>query len=386
MKFLGIQQQPGWENLGELEKILCEIRNFPGIVSVLEIELLKKKLASVAQGESFLLQGGDCAESFQDFSEKNIVTHLETMLDMVSVLGAKSKIPIVRVGRIAGQFAKPRSFDNETRLGVTLPAYRGDAVNGYEFSFAARKPDPKRLLQAYYVSVAVYSFIKNFFQASREDFFVSHEALLLDYEAALVKNVAKQNSFYATSGHFLWVGERTRDVAGAHVEFLAKVRNPIGVKLSSNVSSEEVLALIDKLDPERELGRLTFITRMGHEKIRDVLPELVSKVKASGAKVLWVCDPMHGNTFLSNNGYKTRMFDHIVDEVRGFFAVHKALGTVAGGLHVEFTGEDVFECLGGTNSLEESFLGEKYKSLCDPRLNYGQVLSLLSITSGLLVA
>jgi len=325
---------------------------------------------------------------------------------------------------MAGQFAKPRSSNDETREGLTLPAYRGDAVNGYDFTEASRTNDPKRLLQAYHTSASTLNLIRAFTQGGFADlrsvhewnrgftnnpanvryeslakeidraikfmaacgadfdalktteFYVSHEALLFDYERPMTRIDSRTGTPYDTSGHFVWIGERTRQLDGAHVDFMARLRNPIGVKLGPNTSVSDVLALMDKLDPNREPGRLTFISRMGATKIREALPALVEAVRDAGAQPLWITDPMHGNGITTKNGYKSRRFDDVMDEVRGFFEVHRAAGTVPGGIHIELTGDDVAECLGGSEQIDESTLEERYESLCDPRLNHMQSLEL----------
>jgi 3-deoxy-7-phosphoheptulonate synthase len=343
---------------------------------------------------------------------------------MAVVLTYGASLPVVKMGRMAGQFAKPRSSNDETRDGVTLPAYRGDAVNGYDFTAESRAHDPQRLLQAYHTSASTLNLIRAFTMGGFADlrsvhewnrgfttnpanvryeslakeidraikfmaacgadfdalktteFYVSHEALLFDYERPMTRIDSRTGTPYSTSGHFVWVGERTRQMDGAHIDFVSRLRNPIGVKLGPNTKGADVLELIEKLDPNREPGRLTFITRMGATKIRDVLPALVETVKNSGANPLWITDPMHGNGITTKNGYKSRRFEEIMDEVRGFFEVHRAAGTVPGGLHVELTGDDVAECLGGSEMIDESTLEERYESLCDPRLNHSQSLEL----------
>jgi 3-deoxy-7-phosphoheptulonate synthase len=352
---------------------------------------------------------------------------------MAAILQYYSSLPVIKVGRMAGQFAKPRSSDTETRDGVTLPAYRGDAVNDLEFTEAARKPDPKRLVRVYNTSAATLNLVRAFTQGGFADlrkvhdwnkgfvkdtpyaaryeamateigraldfmrsagvdpeefktveFFSSHEALILEYEKALTRIDSRTGSPYDVSGHFIWIGERTRQLDGAHIDFAAKVRNPIGVKLGPKTTVDDALKLIDKLDPDREPGRLTFITRMGAGKIREILPALVDGVTKSGAKVLWVCDPMHGNTFESSTGYKTRQFEDVMDEVKGFFEVHKGLGTHPGGVHIELTGDDVTECLGGGAKISAADLATRYETACDPRLNHTQSLELAFLVAEML--
>jgi len=418
-------QQPTYTDSAELESVLAKLRVLPPLVFAGECDELRAKMASVAAGEAFLLQGGDCAETFDGVTAANIQGKLRTLLSMAVVLTYAAQVPIVKVGRMAGQYAKPRSADVETRGAVTLPAYRGDAVNGVDFTEAARRPDPQRLLGVYNASAAtlnltrafvtggfahlrsVHSWNANFVKTSaagvqyqnlageidralafmaacgineREfatvDFYSSHEALLLEYEHALTRIDSRSSEPYDTSGHFLWIGERTRQLNGAHVELMRHVRNPLGVKLGPTTTADTALELADRLDPEHEAGRITFITRMGAGKIRDLLPDVVSKVTASGRQVAWVCDPMHGNTFEAANGYKTRAFSDVMEELNGFFDVHEELGTWPGGVHVELTGDDVTECVGGGDELVEADLVNRYETLCDPRLNRNQSLEL----------
>ncbi|WP_136610104.1 class II 3-deoxy-7-phosphoheptulonate synthase [Sinomonas albida] len=426
---LPASQQPSWSDAGTFKRSVAELSVLPPLVFAGEVDLLRHRLADAAQGRAFLLQGGDCAETFEAATADRISARVRTILQMAVVLTYGAAMPVIKMGRMAGQFAKPRSSDTETREGVTLPAYRGDIVNGYEFTPETRAHDAGRMLQAYHTSAATLNLIRAFTQGGfadlrlvhawnqgftknpaharyeslareidraitfmgscgadfealkRVEFFASHEALLLDYERALTRIDSRTGLPYDTSAHFLWIGERTRELDHAHVDFLSRVRNPIGVKLGPGVSGDDALRLIDKLDPEREPGRLTFITRMGAKNIREKLPAVVEKVTASGAKVLWVTDPMHGNTVTSRNGYKTRRFDDVVDEVRGFFEVHHALGTVPGGLHMEMTGDDVAECLGGSDPIDEAAFEDRYESVCDPRLNHMQSLEMAFLVS-----
>jgi 3-deoxy-7-phosphoheptulonate synthase len=352
---------------------------------------------------------------------------------MAAVLQYYSSLPVIKVGRMAGQFAKPRSNDFETRGEVTLPAYRGDAVNDIEFTEASRTPDPQRLVRVYNTSAATLNLVRAFTQGGfadlrqvhewnkgfirdskvgeryeqmaneigralafmksagvdpasfkSVDFFSSHEALIMEYEKALTRIDSRTGDAYDVSGHFIWIGERTRQLDGAHVDFASKVRNPIGIKLGPKSTVEDALALIDKLDPNREPGRITFITRMGAKNIRQILPALVDGVTKSGAKVLWVCDPMHGNTYEAPTGYKTRSFDDVMDEVKGFFEVHKALGTHPGGVHIELTGDDVTECVGGGEEISHEDLASRYETACDPRLNHAQSLELAFLVAEML--
>ena len=429
---LPAEQQPSWAGSDALAAATAELSTFPPLVFAGECDNLRDRLASAARGESFLLQGGDCAETFADATADAIRRRVRTILQMAVVLMYGGGLPVVKMGRMAGQFAKPRSTDTETRQGVTLPAYRGDAVNAYEFSEASRAHDPQRLVRAYHTSASTLNLIRAFttggfadlrqvhewnhgftsnpanaryevvareidkamrfmaacgadFEGLRGvEFFASHEALLLDYERALTRIDSRTQAPYATSAHFIWIGERTRRLDGAHIELAARVQNPIGVKLGPTTSPDDALALIDRLDPDRTPGRLTFITRMGAGRIRDVLPAVVEKVQSSGAQPLWITDPMHGNTFSSASGYKTRRFDDVIDEVRGFFEVHRALGTVPGGLHVELTGDDVTECMGGSDEISDAALATRYESVCDPRLNHQQSLEMAFLVAEML--
>ncbi|WP_422631963.1 class II 3-deoxy-7-phosphoheptulonate synthase [Pseudokineococcus basanitobsidens] len=425
-------QQPAWPDAEALERATAELSALPPLVFAGEVDRLRSRLAEAAQGRAFVLQGGDCAETFADATADAIRRRVKTVLQMAVVLTYGASLPVVKMGRMAGQFAKPRSSDAETRDGVTLPAYRGDAVNGFAFTPEARTPDPQRLVKAYHTAASTLNLIRAFtsggfadlrqvhewnrgfvansattayadlageidramafmaacgadFDALRStEMFASHEALLLDYERALTRIDSRTRLPYDVSAHFLWIGERTRDVDGAHVDLLSRVRNPLGVKLGPTTTPEQALALADRLDPEREPGRLTFVTRMGAGRIRDVLPELVRAVDDAGRTPLWVCDPMHGNTFTSSSGYKTRRFDEVVDEVRGFFEVHRAAGTVPGGLHIELTGDDVTEVLGGSLDIDDAALASRYETLCDPRLNHQQSLELAFLAADML--
>lgn len=421
---LPIKQQPAWPDQAEVELVSAELAALPPLVFAGEVDEMRQRLGEAAAGRAFLLQGGDCAETFAGATADKIRNRVKTVLQMAVVLTYGASMPIVKMGRMAGQFAKPRSSDTETRGDVTLPAFRGEIVNGYDFTEGSRTADPRRLLQAYHTSVSTLNLIRAFTQGGfadlrevhawnkgfaanpankkyeqmaieidravkfmeaagadfeslkRVDFFTGHEGLLMDYERPLTRIDSRTGDAYDTSAHFIWVGERTRELDGAHIDFVSKIRNPIGVKLGPTTTPETALALIDKLDPEREPGRLTFITRMGAGKIRDALPPLLEAVKASGAQPLWVTDPMHGNGFATPNGFKTRRFDDVVDEVRGFFDAHRAVGTHPGGIHVELTGDDVTECLGGSEEIDEAGLATRYESLCDPRLNHMQSLEL----------
>lgn len=425
-------QQPVWPDEDHRAQVFTQLRTAPPLVFAGEADQLASRIAQASRGEAFVLMGGDCAETFADSTADRIRNKIRTILQMSAVLTYGASMPIVKMGRMAGQFAKPRSSDTETRDGVTLPTYRGDAVNGFPFTEEARTPDPARLWQMYTTSAStlnlmrafttggfadlreVHSWNQGFVQSSgyaryealagqidkavkfmaacgydfdalrSVEFYAAHEALLLDYEEALARVDSRSGEIYGCSGHFLWIGERTRQLDGAHVEFLRQVTNPIGVKLGPEASVDDALRLIDALDPERRPGRLTFITRMGASKIRDRLPALVEGVAASGAQVTWVTDPMHGNTITTSNGYKSRRFEDILDEVTGFFEVHKALGTVPGGLHMELTGDDVTEVLGGTGEIDEVGLERRYETLVDPRLNHQQSLELAFLVAEML--
>ncbi len=418
-------QQPIYPDADQLAEVIRRLRRLPPLVFAGECDDLRAKMASVGAGEAFLLQGGDCAETFEGVTADNIQGKLRVLLSMAVVLTYAAQVPIVKLGRMAGQYAKPRSRNDETRDGVTLPAYRGDAVNGFAFTPESRNPDPNRLLGVYNASAAtlnlsrafltggfahlrsVHSWNADFVKNSRAgeryqhlaseieralafmvacgvnegafrtvDFYASHEALILEYEHALTRIDSRTQQPYDVSGHFLWVGERTRQLDGAHVEMLRHVRNPLGVKLGPTTTADVALELADRLDPDHEPGRITFITRMGSDRIRDLLPEVVAKVTASGRQVAWVCDPMHGNTFETSAGYKTRAFSDVIAEVNGFFDVHDELGTWPGGVHVELTGDDVTECVGGGDDLVEADLVNRYETACDPRLNRNQSLEL----------
>lgn len=421
---LEAKQQPQWPDAGAVQRASQELSTQPPLVFAGEADQLRARLAAAARGEAFLLQGGDCAETFEAATADKIRDRVKTLLQMAVVLTYGASMPVIKVGRMAGQFAKPRSSDTETRDGVTLPAYRGDLVNGYDFTEASRAVDPQRLVQGYHVSASTLNLIRAFTQGgfadlrqvhewnkgfvatpanqryeslaaeidralkfmdacgvdhtalTQTEFYVSHEALLLDYERPMIRIDSRTGLPYDTSGHMLWIGERTRDLDGAHVDLMSRVRNPIGVKLGPTATVDDALRLIDKLDPEREPGRLTFITRMGAGKIRDVLPGLLAGVRDSGAQPLWITDPMHGNGITTATGYKTRRFDDVMDELRGFFEAHREVGTFPGGIHVELTGDDVTECLGGSENIDEETLATRYESLCDPRLNHHQSLEL----------
>jgi 3-deoxy-7-phosphoheptulonate synthase len=418
-------QQPDWPDPDRLTEVTTELASLPPLVFAGECDLLTERLAAVSRGEAFVLQGGDCAETFTGTTAADVRAKLRTLLQMAVVLTYGASVPIVKIGRMAGQFGKPRSKPTEVRGGIELPAYRGDAVNGLEFTARARIPDPERLLRAYHCSAVTLNLCRAFTTGGYADlhqvhawnqdfvadspagqrydrlageidralsfmracgadpselrtveFYSSHEALLLDYDYAMAKVDSRTGRIYDTSTHFPWIGERTRDLGGAHLEFAKSIANPVGVKIGPGTTPDELLALIGELNPERKPGRLTLITRIGADRIRALLPPLVEAVKRDGAPVAWICDPMHGNTFETPTGYKTRHLGDVLDEVAGFFAVHKAAGTHPGGIHIEFTGENVTECTGGSYQLAADDLHQRYETACDPRLNRSQALDL----------
>jgi 3-deoxy-7-phosphoheptulonate synthase len=421
---LPIKQQPQWSDTDAVAAVSKELKSVPPLVFAGEVDLLRERLARVASGKAFLLQGGDCAETFEGATADNIRNRVKTILQMAVVLTYGASMPIVKMGRMAGQFAKPRSSEDETRDGVTLPAYRGDIVNGYGFTEESRTPNPARMLQGYHTAASTLNLIRAFTQGGfadlrmvhswnkgfaenpanaryeglakeidrairfmeaagadfdelkRVEFYASHEGLLMDYERPLTRIDSRTGTPYVTSGHFLWIGERTRDIDGAHVDFFSRIRNPIGVKVGPSMTPAVLEELMEKLDPAREPGRLTLITRMGADHIRDALPPLLEATKALEVQPVWVSDPMHGNGITTSTGYKTRRFDDVVNEVQGFFEAHRSVGTHPGGIHVELTGDDVTECLGGSQNIDELGLETKYESLCDPRLNHQQSLEL----------
>ena len=426
-------QQPQWPDRAALDRAVSELRSLPPLVFAGECDNLKAKIAEAAEGRGFWLQGGDCAETFAAATADSIRNRIKTILQMAAVLQYGSSLPVIKVGRMAGQFAKPRSNDVETRGEVSLPAYRGDAVNDLDFTPEARRPNPDRLVKVYNTSSATLNLVRAFTQGGfadlREvhswnkgfvkdsvvgpryeamaneigralefmrsagvdpdefktvDFYSSHEALILEYEKALTRIDSRTGNPYDVSAHFLWVGERTRQLDGAHIDFAKRIRNPIGVKLGPKTTGDELLATAKALNPENEPGRLTFITRMGATKIREALPSLIETANKAGLKVLWVCDPMHGNTYEAPSGYKTRRFDDVLEEVRGFFEVHNKSGTHPGGIHIELTGDDVTECVGGGEEISHDDLATRYETACDPRLNHSQSLELAFLVSEML--
>lgn len=433
---LGAAQQPTYPDAGSVQAAVDELRAVPPLVAADECDDLKQRIAAVARGEAFILQGGDCAETLAGVTADNVRAKLRVLLQMAVVLTYAASVPVVKIGRLAGQYAKPRSKDTETREGVTLPAYRGDAVNGYDFTPEARVPDPHRLVDVYNASSATLNLVRAFVASGyadlrqvhtwnqdfvkgspfaakyealaaeidramafmhaigvadpdefhRVDFHSSHEALILEYEHSLTRLDPRSQEPYDVSGHFVWIGERTRQLDGAHVELLSRIKNPIGVKLGPTTTPDDAIALAARLNPANEAGRLTFITRFGAGRIRDGLPPIIEKVTAEGLQVAWITDPMHGNTFEASSGYKTRSFDDVLDEVQGFFDVHRALGTWPGGLHVELTGDNVTECVGGGEMLTDADLAHRYESVCDPRLNRVQSLEMAFLVADMLRA
>ena len=428
-----IQQVPEYPDANRLAEVEKTLSGYPPLVFAGEARRLRQQLGKVAEGKAFLLQGGDCAESFAEFHPNNIRDTFKVLLQMAVVLTFGASCPVVKVGRLAGQFAKPRSAPMEVQGDQELPSYRGDIVNGIAFDAEQRQPDPERLIRAYNQSAASLNLLRAFAQGGfadlhkvhqwnqefvaasaqgrryeelanridetvafmeacgltpdkvpelREtDFYTSHEALLLWYEEALTRQDSLTGKWYDCSAHMLWIGDRTRNLEEAHIEFMRGIENPIGMKCGPSLEPDQLIRLIDLLNPENEPGRLTLIARMGADKVQDHLPQLLRRLKSEGRNVVWSCDPMHGNTIKSATGYKTRPFDRILAEVKNFFAVHRAEGTYAGGVHFEMTGQDVTECIGGAQAIDEARLGDRYHTHCDPRLNASQSLELAFLLS-----
>jgi 3-deoxy-7-phosphoheptulonate synthase len=376
------RHQPAYSDAGALAAALRELAAYPALVPAPEAHALKAELAEAQAGRAFLLQGGDCAESFAEFSPENIGGTVSLLAAMAARLTASSGLRIVRVGRMAGQFAKPRSRDSEEKDSRHLPMYRGDIVNGIAFDEAARRPDPERMFRAYSQSAATLSHIRHF--SAEAPFYTSHEALLLPYEEALTRRDGA--GWYGSSAHLLWVGDRTRFPGSAHVEYLRGLSNPIGIKCGPSLDPDALLALLDCLNPTREAGRITLISRMGEAQLDRALPPLLRAVRAEGHPVLWSCDPMHGNTVRAANGYKTRPLDRILGELRNFFAAARAEGLEGGGIHVEMTGRDVTECTGGPAPVSEQDLADRYHTHCDPRLNPAQAMELAELVAQQLAA
>ena len=423
-----ILQQPTYPNQAELDSVLKELRNYPPLVFAGEARTLKSQLANVSKGKAFLLQGGDCAESFSEFHSDNIRDTFKALLQMSVVMTYAAGLPVVKVGRLGGQFAKPRSSNTETFNGVTLDSYRGDIINGVEFTKEARVPDPKRMIHAYNQSAATQNLIRAFasggladlhqihqwnldfahqnavtakyeklsediekslqfmeacginsktYRTLREtDFYTSHEALLLPYEEAFTRKDSLTGDWYNTAAHMVWIGDRTRQLDGAHIEYMRGINNPIGIKAGPSMDPEDLIKLCQRLNPQNEEGRLNVIVRMGANKVGDGMPALIRAIEREGINVVWSCDPMHGNTIKSSNNYKTRPVDDILTEMKQFFQVHRAEGTFAGGVHLEMTGKNVTECIGGSFTVTEEDLSSRYHTHCDPRLNADQALEL----------
>ena len=420
-----IPKYPDMDHLADVEKTL---KDFPPLVFAGEVRSLKKSLADVAEGRGFLLQGGDCADSFSEFHADNIRDTFRVILQMAVILTSGANLPVVKVGRMAGQFAKPRSSATETIDGVELPSYTGDIINGIQFDETKRQPDPERLLKAYSQAASTLNLLRafadggyadlrhvnswnmgfvksgpqgeryrylahqiqeslNFMEAlgitssntpqlRRVSYYTSHEALLLPYEEALTRVDSTSGDVYNTSAHFVWIGDRTRFKDSAHVEFCRGIQNPIGIKCGSTLDPDDLIQLLDILNPKDEAGRITLITRFGHDKVKDYLPQLIRKVQEEGRSVVWSCDPMHGNTIKSSDGVKTRRFDQILAEVKKNIQIHKAEGSYAGGIHLEMTGQNVTECTGGLDDISEADLSDRYHTHCDPRLNANQAIEL----------
>ena len=433
-----VKQFPEYPDPAALDLVIDKIRNFPPLVFAGEALEMRRKLALVAEGQAFLLQGGDCAESFAEFHPDNIRDTFRVLMQMSVILTYGASLPVIKVGRMAGQFAKPRSEPFEVQDGVELPIYRGDIINGIEFDPESRKADPNRLLQAYSQAAATLNLLRAFAQGGYADlhavhrwnlafvedtaqarryrdmadriaevldfmeacgitgekvpevrqteFYTSHEALHLPYEEAMTRRdtITRSGGWFDTSAHLVWIGDRTRQLDGAQVEFCRGIANPIGLKAGPSLETDDFLRLAERLNPENEAGRLTVICRMGSDKVLEKLPPLIRAAKAEGCKIVWSCDPMHGNTVKSSTGYKTRSFDRVLAEVRGFFAVHQGEGTHAGGIHVEMTGKDVTECIGGAQLIDETQLGSRYHTHCDPRLNASQALELAFLIAEML--
>lgn len=428
-----VLQLPEYPDQAHLEQVETQLKGLPPLVFAGEVRSLRERLAEATAGNAFLLHGGDCAESFLEFSAINIRDTFKVLMQMAVVLTFSASCPVIKVGRLAGQFAKPRTSGTEIKDGIELPIYRGDIINGTEFSSASRIPDPERMLRAYHQAASTLNLIRAFAQGglasleqvhawnldfvsnspqsehyslladridetlnfmkacgisaeqsrviSETNFYTSHEALLLPYEQALTRRDSLTGDWYDCSAHMLWVGDRTRQFDGGHVEFVRGVQNPIGLKAGPTLDPDDLIHLIDRINPENEAGRLNIIVRMGADKVEQGLPPLLRAVEKEGRKVLWSCDPMHGNTIKASNGYKTRKVSQVLAEVEQFFAVHQAEGTYAGGVHFEMTGQNVTECIGGANAVTEDHLSNRYHTHCDPRLNADQALELAFLIS-----
>ena len=422
-----IQQQPQWDDLEQFELIINQLHQYPNLVSVNEIIELKNNLSDAAQGNGFIIQGGDCAETFIDFNTSSIKNKIKVLLQMSAIIQYITKINVTKIGRIAGQFFKPRTNDFELRNKIKLPSYRGDAINSINFNEEDRKPNPKRLLQAYHQSAATMNLIRNLtmrgftnfqnihswelsdFQKSQyfqkynvianqikdilkftkhsnislstslsstvfNTVYSSHEALLLEYENTFIHQ--QKNKFYNCSAHMLWVGDRTRDINSAHIDFVSQLENPIGIKIGPEINIDDIVTLCQKINPSNIHGKISFIVRLGINYIDELLPLIITKVKENDLNVLWLCDPMHGNTIMTKKGYKTRNFDTIKQEIESFFNIHHHYKTIPGGLHFELTGDNVTECIGGINNIKDGDLEQYYQTACDPRLNHEQSLEM----------
>ena len=428
-----VKHIPKYEDEKELQMVLGKIGDFPPLVFAGETRSLREQLAQVVEGKAFLLQGGDCAESFAEFHPDNIRDTFKVILQMALILTSSASVPVVKVGRIAGQFSKPRSFPTEVKNGKELLTYLGDNINGIEFSEKARKPDPMRLFKAYSQSASTLNLLRAFSQGGFADlrkvhlwnlgfvnkspqgkrfkeiqekmsdalafmeacginpdsnrrlrtvnFFTSHEALLLPFEESMTRIDSTTGEYHDTSAHFVWIGDRTRQLEGGHVEFCRGIKNPIGLKCGPSLKTTELIRLCNILNPENEKGRITLITRFGYDNVEKFLPKLIRSIKKEGLNVVWSCDPMHGNTIKSANGFKTRPFNNVVKEVKNVFAVHQAEGSFAGGLHIEMTGQNVTECTGGAQKISDQDLSHRYHTHCDPRLNASQALELAFLIS-----
>ena len=427
-----IKHQPFYADQGKIDNVLKELSTFPPLVFAGESRSLKKKLGEVSQGKAFLLQGGDCAESFLEFHPNNIRDFFKVVLQMSLILTVSSKLPVIKVGRVAGQFSKPRSSPVEVKDGQELPSYLGDNINSMEFTKEGREPQPERLLKAYSQSAATLNLLRAFSQGGFADlnkvhlwnmsfvnetaqkkykeiaekvsdalafmeacginsennrrlrtvnFFTSHEALLLPVEEAMTRVDSTTGEYHNTSAHFLWIGDRTRQLDGAHIEYCKGIKNPLGIKCGPTSDPKEIVKLIEVLNPDNEAGRITLIARFGHDQVTKFLPKLIKEVKKAGRNVVWSCDPMHGNTIKSSTGFKTRPFDNVLNEVKNFFKVHQDEGTFGGGLHIEMTGQNVTECTGGAQNITDQDLSSRYHTHCDPRLNANQALELAFLIS-----
>ena len=427
---LEIEQQPTWPNEREYDSIIQTLSYYPKIVNEDEIVLLKEELKLINNKQSFVIQGGDCAETFSNFNSSSIKNKLEILLQMSAIIQYTSKIPVNIIGRIAGQYVKPRSLQYEVRDGIKLPSYRGDGVNAIDFTKEGRTPNPQRLLTAYHQSSSAMNLIRSLImqgytninnmkywekiflnnellekkyntifqqiretlqfvelsdilQSSGKNIYISHESILLDYDNAFINETQKKQHF-CCSGHMLWIGDRTRKLESAHIKFASLIENPIGIKIGPNFNIDDLNILCEKINPKNEEGKLTLIVRLGEKNIESMLPQLIKKIKHYGQNVIWFCDPMHGNTIRAKNGYKTRKFETIINEIKLFFAIHKHFNTIPGGIHLELTGDRVTECLGGINNIQTKDLDLRYETTCDPRLNNEQSLEVAFLIADLL--